>query len=336
MASQRAKFAVGLFVVSGIVIAVLAVIWLGMSHFLQEGEHYVTFFNESVQGLDKDSPVQYRGVPIGRVESISVAPDEKVIQVVLKIESGQKLGHDIVAQLKTVGITGTMLVELDRKEKNEPDQSPLFAFPTQYPIVASKPSDIKELLKGVDDFLNLVRSFDVKEISEKIKLTLDNVNQKVSDANVKGISKEIAKSLERIDKILDDEKWDGIMASIEDAGQSLNTLMGKADTSLGHMENTLVRVEGIVAGKEKEIKEAIEGFKQAMENANSVLERGHSLVSGTDDSVSHLRQYLLVIAQNLENASENLDRLAELLAEQPSQLIFGEPPKPRNVEKGVQ
>jgi phospholipid/cholesterol/gamma-HCH transport system substrate-binding protein len=245
---------------------------------------------------------------------------------VLKVESDQELNSHVVAQLKTVGITGSMFVELDRKKEDEPDSSPALSFPSEYPIVASKPSDIKELLRGLDDVINQVRSLDVKAISGKIKLTLDNINQKVSDADVKDISISIGRSLERMNQILGDQRWEKIMASVEEAGQSLSGVMKKADKSIS-------RVEGIVAEKEKEIKTAIEGFRQAMENANIFLEKGSSLVSGADDSISYLRQHMMVIAQNLENASENLDRLTELLAEQPSQLLFGEPPVPRKVER---
>jgi hypothetical protein len=42
--------------------------------------------------------------------------------------------------------------------------------------------------------------------------------------------------------------------------------------------------------------------------------------------------HLVVAAQNLELASENLNQLMELLADHPSQLLFGEPPKPRNLD----
>lgn len=311
MASKKTKFTVGLFVASGIAFALLAIIWLGMSRFFEKGQYYVTYFNESVQGLDMESPVKYRGVSIGRVESIGVAPDSKLIQVVLKIESGQTLDSNVVAQLKSVGITGSMFVELDRKKKEEPDRSPPLSFPSKYPIVASRPSEISELVRGIDDVINQIRSVDLEGISEKIKLNLDNINQVIDDANIKGISKNIASSLERVSSILDSRRWNKIVASVE---------------------NTLVGVEGIVGENEKTIKTAIEDFGQAMGQANILLEKGSSLVGGTADSQSHLRRHLLLIAQNLEKASENLQRLIDILADQPSQLIFGQPPVPRKVE----
>ena len=124
-----------------------------------------------------------------------------------------------------------------------------------------------------------------------------------------------------------------IMVSVEKAGQSLNMIMDKAGSSLDRAENTIGLLEGITIEKQKTIKEAIEDFRQAMENANIFFKKGVSLVDGTDDSISLLNRNLLSIAQTLETASENLNRLIELVADHPSQLIFGEAPIPRKVEQ---
>jgi phospholipid/cholesterol/gamma-HCH transport system substrate-binding protein len=336
MSSQKTKFSVGLFVFFGIVLALLAVIWLGMSRFLEKGQFYAAYFNESVQGLDIDSPVKYRGVSIGRVDRIGVAPDSKLVQVVLKIESGQTLATDIVAQLKSVGITGSMFVELDRKKKGEPDRSPPLSFPSEYPIVASKPSDISQLLQGLDQVLGQIKSLDLEGISEKIKGTLDNLDQAVSDAGIKGISADIQSAVKSARRILDDRRLEDILASANRAGRSLNTVLDRAADIMNLGESTLTRVEGIISDKENPIKTAFEDFKKAMENANLLLEKSSSLIGTTDESLSHLRSYLLLTGQNLEEASENLNRLIELLADHPPQLLFGEPPAPREVEPAPQ
>jgi phospholipid/cholesterol/gamma-HCH transport system substrate-binding protein len=332
MASPKTKFAVGLFVAGGLACAVMVVIWLGMSRFLEKGQFYVTYFDESIQGLVVDSPVKYRGVFIGRVHSIGVAPDSKLIKVVLKIESGQTLDNNIVAQLKSVGITGSMFVELDRREQGEPDQSPTLSFPSEYPIVASKPSEISELLSDLSEALAQIKALDLRGISDKIKLTLDNINQTVSEADVKRISMKMMSSLESVDHILDEQRWDGILSSVERTIQSMNSLLNDADKSLGQAENMILRMDGIVSDKEERIKAAIDDFKRAMENANALLEKGSLLIDGADDSMSDLMPQLLTVTQNLARASENLNRIMELLEEQPSQFIFGEPPTPRAIE----
>ena len=98
MINKKTKFFVGLFMAGGISIAVVAIIWLGMSRIFEKGNHYAVYFDESVQGLSVDSPVKYRGVAIGRVEQIKVAPDSRLIEVILIIESGIKAEDDMVAQ----------------------------------------------------------------------------------------------------------------------------------------------------------------------------------------------------------------------------------------------
>lgn len=311
MATRKTKFAVGLFVFIGLAFAIWITIWLGMSRYLEKGRYYVTYFDESVQGLGIDSPVKYRGVFIGRVESIGVAPDSKLIKVILNIESDQKLDPNIVAQLKAVGITGAMFVELDQKKADEPDQSPPLGFPSEYPIIASKPSEISGLYGGLNKVLDQIKLLDLEGISHKIKTTLDNINQTVDSANIQRISKTVETSFERMERILADQRWNKILTAAN---------------------STLNRLEDLVSSKEQTIASAIDDFSRAMQNANILLDEGSALVGGTDASVSELMHHLLNAARNLETASDNLDRLMEILADHPSQLMFGQPPRPRNVE----
>jgi len=325
MASQKTKFIVGLFLVCGIGIALLAFIWLGMSRYFEKGRYYVTYFNESVQGLDKDSPVKYRGVSVGRVHSIIVAPDSKLIKVVLKIETGMVLDTNLIAQLKSVGITGSVFVELDQKMKDEPDRSPPLSFPSEYPIVASKPSELGEILRGIDDILKNIKAVDLEGISAKIKSSLDTIETTVQEANVKGISRKAESSLDQLNRILNGPQWDKMLASTQETIQAANEFFVKGNATLTHAENAFAQARGIIADNEQTIREALE-------NVNKVIEKTASLATGTDEAFSHLKQNLLVSAQNLERASENLNRFMEVVADQPSQLIFGEPRPRRDMD----
>jgi len=318
MASQKTKFIVGLFLVCGIGIALLAFIWLGMSRYFEKGRFYVTYFNESVQGLDKDSPVKYRGVSVGRVHSISVAPDSKLVKVVLKIETGMVLDTNMIAQLKSVGITGSVFVELDQKTKDEPDRSPPLSFPSEYPIVASKPSELAQILRGIDDIVNKIKALDLEGIVAKIKSNLDTIETTVQEADVKGVSRKLEKSIDQLHRILDYEHWEKILASTRATVQSANEFFVKGNATLTHVEGALSQARGVIADNEQAIREALK-------NVNIAIEKTASLTTGADETFSHLRQNLLVSAQNLERASDNLNRFLEVLADQPSQLVFGEP-----------
>ncbi|MGD8389605.1 MAG: MlaD family protein [Desulfobacteraceae bacterium] len=340
MASQKAKFSVGLFMLGGVGIALAGIVWIGMTSLFQEGERYVTYFNESVQGLDVDSPVKYRGVSVGRVEKIGVAPDDKLIEVVLKIESGQSLEEEgIVAQLKNVGITGLMFVELDQQEPGEAVRSPKLDFYTTHKVLPSKPSDISELLKGIDDVIKKFKTLDIQGISDKLKGTLDkamdalgNVEKAVVDAEVKSISEGIQRTLSDINQILDPDRWNRIILSTEGAVDAVNQVLQDAGQTVNAAGGAVERVDGIVRDKRQTIVSALDGFERAMVNANRFLEQGTRLAGNADASVVELRRYLVYTAQHLERAAENLTRLTETLADQPSELLFGEPPPRREIE----
>lgn len=333
MASQKTKLTVGLFMTAGITIALLAFLWLGMSRYLEKGRYYATYFNESVQGLSRDSPVKYRGVSIGRVWRIDVAPDLTLIEVVMQVDKEHKIGTDMVARLSVVGITGAMFIELDKREDGEPDRSPALSFEPEYPVIASRSSNISELLQGLDAFLTQLRAIDLEGISEKVKSTLDSVSRAIDDADIKALSANLESSFDNINTIVDREKWSRIISSMDEAMISLKSVTGKADNSFDRMGNALASLERITTENEQSIEEAIDGFRTAVYKANVFLDEGTSLFAGTDRSLSYLQQNLSQIARNLEQATDNLNRITQILADQPSQLFFGEPPPPRKIEK---
>ncbi|VEN74368.1 conserved hypothetical protein [Candidatus Desulfarcum epimagneticum] len=295
MSLAKTHFRVGLFLFLGGVLAVSGVIWIGAAHYFDRGRLYECYFDESVQGLGKDSPVKYRGVAIGRVKSIGVAPDGNLIRVVMQIESQlQNGGDDVAAQLKSVGITGIMFIELDRKSPEDPKNCPDFSFPTRHPVIVTRPSGIKKLAEGIDSVIRRFMELDLKGVSESVKESLDVLNQNVKDARIKEISLDIRDSFSRVREILKDEKWDRIMISMEDMASSLAE------------------------------------FSKTSQNA---VKSGERLLKNTDAGFASLQRRLVAAARNLEISASNLNSLIEMLKDQPSRVIFSRPPPERRFEK---
>lgn len=211
MAKKTANFMLGLFVILGFFLAVAAIIYVGATSYFQKGKTYVVYFDESVQGLQNDSSVKYRGVDVGRVESIRVAPDNKLIGVVIKVNLRDLQPQNTVAQLKAAGITGVMFIELDRRKPGEQDLSPQINFPSEYPVIPSRPSEIQRILSKIDKVMNKIEQIDTKGISDQLILTgksVENffkgkemktilVNLKSTSANLNQITKKVDKSISR-------------------------------------------------------------------------------------------------------------------------------------------
>jgi ABC-type transporter Mla subunit MlaD len=116
-------------------------------------DRYHTYFDESVQGLDTGAMVKFRGVRVGKVTSISIAPDHRLIDVELSITRGalkpEQFAPKLRAELTTYGITGTKLIDLDFVKPDAPlPPVLLFIPPTKY--IPSRPSLFGGLAQRVE------------------------------------------------------------------------------------------------------------------------------------------------------------------------------------------
>ena len=333
MASIRTKFSVGIFVIIGFIILAAAMIWFGLADYLEEGRFFAAYFDESVQGLDKDSAVKFRGVTVGKVESIDVAPDDTLIEVVIKIEKDMKLKPNIVAQLKSVGITGIMFVELDTKDTTKSDLSPEITFKSKYPVVATQPSEFRQYLRSLDNILTQLNSLDVKGISDRAKSTLDTINQAVNNAKIKEVSQKIDASFKKFEEILDPKEWKTVMESIETAGSSLDSLIINMNGTVTNINNAFVHLDQVVQENEVGLSNAINNFTLSVNRAGKFLGEGADLIEKADQNLESLQKYMMVTLQNIEQASQNLKLSSEKIADQPSLLIFSKPLPERDVIK---
>jgi phospholipid/cholesterol/gamma-HCH transport system substrate-binding protein len=325
MPSVKTKFSVGLFVIIGLTMVIVAVLWLGMSQYFKEARHYVAFFDESVQGLSKDSAVKYRGVGIGRVESISVAPDGDLIQIVLNLDAPLKDKENLVAQIKAVGITGIMFVELERKKEDEVILRPDLDFEPKYPVIDTKPSEIKQLLTDIYEIVDTLKQVRFKAISDQIIDTLDATRQTLADAEIKQLSADIRQLIDRLHGAFDPEEWRRFQTNLHEASVNAGNLIKSADQTVG-------RLDAVVEEQDQRLTDIMISLKNTVDQAAFMIRNGNLLVDETRYRVSGIDRELQQTLRQLENTSKNINRLMERLTDQPSLMIFGEPPAAKPIE----
>ncbi len=320
MARKTSRFMIGLFVTMGILIGMVAVVWLGASKYFEKGQTYVTYFDESVQGLQVDSAVKYHGVEVGRVKKIRVAPDDTLIEVVMKIDLKGELERDDVAQLKAAGITGIVFVELSRRDPKEHDVSPKITFASTYPVIPSKPSDIKQLLTGIDHVIQSLKKIDTEGISDQVKSTL-----KVLESTVAGLN--------------------SVVGSVE---KTLGS--GRLEETVGEAKNTLIKLQNFILDVQKELQALNLGktgsniesatarldkimnsgeVEAIIEEAKDAAKKVNQLAEGLDKRSLEITNNIKATSENLKRASESLEMLVDRVYTSPSDLLFGQPPPPR-------
>ena len=306
MSAKSSKFLIGLFVISGLLMGAFVIIWISASNLLMKGSTYVVYFDESVQGLQTDSAVKYRGVEIGKVDSIKVAPDYRMIEVVMKINLSGDLQKHTYAQLKTAGITGIVFIELDRTRDGEVIEPMVLKFDTPYPVIPSRRSEISRFLADTDKILQNIKAIDFQGIANQLKNTTkaietflagDRVNRIMS--NLESTSKNLDKSVAHINKVIAEGKIEGVLKETSETLTNARQLINDAKKEIG-----------------------------AMNLAEQTTKTG-DILETVDKRTKSVSLDLQDATENLRITSEYLQKLAESLNRNPSELIFSRPAPPR-------
>ena len=337
MASARVNFSVGLFMTAGLGLATLAIIWLGMTSFLRKGQLFVTYFDESVQGLNIDSPVKYRGVPVGRVQAIRIAPDYHLIEVVILVDdehaSDEKRFEDTVASIANVGITGAMFVEIDKRRPLSDGPTPELRFTPEYPVIASKPSDIKKLFREIDEIASKIQSIDFKGISDEAMKAFTTVSTVMTEARLGDISADIRTLLASINAAANPKRLDSLARNMDATIAASRTLMDTATEELRRLDAILNEIRSVVAENRPHVNTAMGALASTALKTDAFMSQGQATMMQMQSTIESLEERLAITAENLEQTSGNLNALIMSVKDQPAQILFGGPRPPRETEE---
>jgi len=264
MFSQADKFKIGLFVVASVILAISILVWLGASRYFQDTQMVVSYFSESVQGLEADSTVKFRGVPTGRVRAIRMAPDGRLIEVVMSLDRNFKITGDLGVKMNLLGLTGLKYLEMDTFRPEQKKEPITLDFQPRYPVIATYPSDIRELGNALEKIFQKANAVDVERISGHML----NVSAK-------------------LDKILSDPKVDRVGADAADALREIKDSAKKV-----HDELTRAQPARSFA---RTLEKASDFFQQSTETARSA----DRMIHRTDNNLNLLSQKLDRSADNL-------------------------------------
>ncbi|MBN1381407.1 MAG: MCE family protein [Deltaproteobacteria bacterium] len=306
MASKQVKFSIGLFVLIGLAIGAIIIIWAGASDVFLKGSQYTTFFDESVQGLQADSAVKYRGVDIGKVESIKVAPDYRLIEVTMKIHLSGDLEKQTFAQLRTAGITGIVFIELDLIQPSFEINYQEVPFKTDHPIIPSRRSETSRFINDANVIIHNIKQIDFKGISDQLKISTKVVETFLTGEHINKIMAHLESTSVNLDKAV---------AQIQ---QTMNR--GQLESLIKNTADTLSEASRLINSTRQEI----ESMKLAQNTAKVGI-----ILETLDKRVNAVTLQLQDTAENLRITSEYLEQFSESIRENPSELIFSRPAPPK-------
>jgi paraquat-inducible protein B len=305
MSRATTNFKLGLFTIIAIVAVLAAAFGLGIWTMRGEKVRYHTYLDESVEGLEIGAPVKYRGVLIGTVEQVAVAPDRKLVDVTLSIDTKEvhKLGldersPDLRTQLGTQGITGVKFINIDFFDPKTTPAPELSFKPAEHYIPAA-PS----LLKGLQDSLT--------GLLERLPALVEATTNAVQKINAAVDAYNGERVPARLGKVIDD----------------VDGAVGDMRSLVGHVDHAKIP-EKTAAG--------LDQLAAALEHANTILARidGDSgLVASTQratDSIGDLGRKTSNSTEDLDRTLRDLDEaaiairdLAQAIERDPDMLVKG-------------
>ena len=148
-----------------------------------EKKEYDIFFQQSVNGLAKGSPVSFSGVPVGEVKKIALwGPDPDFVRVRIAIEQNVPILQGTSATINSLNFTGVADIQLDGAVKDAPAitcplEKPESACPAGVPVIPTKPGALGQLLNGAPLLL------------ERLSTATERLTNLMSDKNQESIEK---------------------------------------------------------------------------------------------------------------------------------------------------
>ncbi len=254
MSTPTNHWKLGLFVIVGTTLTLTAAAFFGTRSLRKETVDYTSYFDESVTGLEVGSPVKFRGVTIGNVSSIDLAPDRRHVQISYELgvsvlgRLGLAAGHgqhttlpappDLRAQLGSTGVTGVKYILIDFFDiKANP--APHLPFAVAKNCIPAAPSTLKSLedsvVKAVDEFPKLAA--DLGRVLEHINHLLSDVDEQHLPAKMTGVLANADRTLNLLQTKLGQVKAKELSSEAQAAIAHLNVVMSK-------LQNVAERVDG--------------------------------------------------------------------------------------------
>jgi phospholipid/cholesterol/gamma-HCH transport system substrate-binding protein len=314
MAAPTNHWKLGLFVVVGVVLALVTVTFLGAESLKKQVVSYQTDFDESVQGLEVGSPVKFRGVTIGTVSAIGIAPDRRHVAVTSELavadlsELGLAVGKgdkstirvpaDLRMQVVSQGITGVkfLLIDFFDVKDNPP---PVLPFPVPENYIPAAVSTMKNLEDAVVRAVNRI-----PEIAEGIVVVLGKVNRLLDDLQGGKLLENAAGTLARANQVL-------ATLQTEIRESHVGKLSSRADESLTLLNETIARTNTILA--------RFGGEKGLMASA----QRASNAVGDMAVNARSLGPELEETLRDIQEFTAAIQRVADALERDPDMLLKG-------------
>ncbi|OGU55834.1 MAG: hypothetical protein A2X64_11370 [Ignavibacteria bacterium GWF2_33_9] len=309
------SFIIGLFALTGILLIIGTIFWLGANEFFKTRNFYLTYFEGSVQGLEQGSSVKYLGVPVGNVSDINISEDGKLVEVKMQIDPDLTVLPSMRVKSEYSGLAGGKFLQIFIPEKGEIVPKTKLGFKPKFPVIYSTPSGIDELASSTKEVLNEMMKFDFGEISSS---TIEMINQ--------------------INNILKDKNIVLTLENMQQSSKKLSVLFSQLDTT--KVVGNFISTSYDIANSAEELVNTVNVLKTKIQNVevsgflNNIYADYDTTMTNLDNMIKNVsaRSDMMIISLNgliedIRKSNKELKNTIQGINDDPSNIFLVRPPK---------
>ncbi|MDF1623646.1 MAG: MlaD family protein [Pseudohongiella nitratireducens] len=292
METRAHHILIGLFTLSGIAALLAVALWLSQSDGDQAFDNYDVVFREAVSGLSVGNPVQYNGIRVGEVSTLSLDPkDPRQVWARIRVNGRTPIKTDTAARLTLLNITGAAGISLSQ---GMPESPLLLETTSGVPVIVAEPSSLEQLRGDADELLMELSSL----VGRGNNILSDNNVTHISDvlSNLSAMTQSLAAEQESLHEALD---------SMATAGRDISKLVTQIQTeTAGHTSAILEETRASVASANQ----LIERLDQLVNENAEAVNAGMQSLTGLDPAIRDLRDTMARfnrMARDFENSPGN-------------------------------
>ena len=284
----------GVFVVVVTALLALLAIWLTRDNV--ERHLYEMSTSQTISGLQPQAAVRFRGVPVGKVESIGF--DQKVkgnVLILVSIDRAAPVTQSTFAAVASQGVTGLGFIQLDDNGESTQRLTPNDDDPPRIPL---QPSTLDKLLKQSQTIF-----VQAEQATARLNQVLSDENQKAVNVAVTQLA-EAAGSINRVAK------------GLEPTVAALPALTRDSTATLLAVKNASTQVAATA--------ERLNAKGGALDK---LTQGGTALAAGIETFSAATLPKLSEVADETARTMRQLRRTVSAVDDNPQSLIFGNGPR---------
>jgi paraquat-inducible protein B len=316
---------IGLFLIGAIVLAVGGTAALASTAWFQKRSTFVSFFQETVNGLDRGAPVKFQGVPVGTVTEILIQIDERdktfqvpvqydidITRLTTQLGSFVNLADPEVLRTQVIDglraqlqmesiVTGQLYVELSYRD--DPAPAEFETRPTAWPEIPTTPSLLAALGTGAGSL-----------VADVLRVLL-RVNVMLEEVDMREINAAVVASAQAVERLVEAPQ---IQAAVELAPAmttQITQTMEQVQLLVEQIGTTLDPLQVNIESASSEMVLTLQALRRTVDETHGFL--------STDSGLGYGLQEVLV---SLGEAAEALRLLAATLERNPDMLLRGKRP----------